>query len=362
MLRVSCRVCSYEFYCRPGVDGQAPGLWPVSEAPAPSQHTPAVLAPVRTEPVKGDWGRAEKLTAWTSGLGLLLWLLAPLQVFAFIIAYFAGFGLGMLAHVPAYKYRMWRYKHQACLHGIRGGYVLRRCAACRKAREAEEEDAARRQAAAEQQARLANEAKALREAEIKRLKHSLSLSIDDLLRLTPYQFEDRIADLYRRLGYTVEQTPYSGDRGRDAIIRLNGATYLVECKLFSPQRPVGRRDLQIFFAAITEENADGGYFVTTGRVTAAALEYVSDKGIEFVDRPALIRLLHQAYPDGTDDSYRALCATCGRYNYLKLRESDARNCSCGEELPTIGMSDILKQSVRNSTKSSFRRTRRRRGW
>src|SRR5690606_27830884 len=47
--------------------------------------------------------------------------------------------------------------------------------------------------------------------------------------LSPNGFEDAIAELFRALGYKVQQTPYVNDGGKEAIAFKNGKKYAIEC-------------------------------------------------------------------------------------------------------------------------------------
>jgi HJR/Mrr/RecB family endonuclease len=130
--------------------------------------------------------------------------------------------------------------------------------------------------------------------------------------MPPRQFEHAVAELFRRLGYEVEQTPFSRDGGKDAILRKEGKKYLLECKRYAETQTVGRRDLQILFAAMHEERATGGIFVTTGTFTGTAKEYGTRVNIAMYDRAHLPFLANEAYPVSADFSHAiVLCQECG---------------------------------------------------
>lgn len=82
--------------------------------------------------------------------------------------------------------------------------------------------------------------------------------------MSPRQFEDAIAELFKRLGYKVRQTPYSSDGGKDAVAWKDNKKVLIECKRFAINRSVGRRDIQILHSAIVDAKAEEGFYVTTG--------------------------------------------------------------------------------------------------
>jgi restriction system protein len=82
----------------------------------------------------------------------------------------------------------------------------------------------------------------------------------------------------------VKQTPYSSDGGKDAIAMKDGKKVLIECKRYEKDL-IGRPALQKFYAAIMEEKAAKGIFVTTSGFARTALEYqyVRSNLIELID-------------------------------------------------------------------------------
>lgn len=148
------------------------------------------------------------------------------------------------------------------------------------------------------------------EVEMKKLKLNLLRQKENLLKLSPKEFEDAIAEMYRKLGYYVQQTPYSNDGGKDLIMFLEQKKYIVECKRYSPDQSIGRPLLQKFLAAVIEEKADLGIFVTTSEFTETALEYAEKFNIKLVNGSRLTELMSQAYPD-VMKTFRIMCLECG---------------------------------------------------
>lgn len=87
---------------------------------------------------------------------------------------------------------------------------------------------------------IAIKASRLRNSETERIRKSLLKSQDYLRSMSPQEFEDIVAELFRSLGYDVKQTPYTNDQGKDAIIFKDGKKSLIECKRYSPENKVGR--------------------------------------------------------------------------------------------------------------------------
>lgn len=217
--------------------------------------------------------------------------------------------------------KAWRHRRheqheskEPCLHGIPGGKTRDRCVVC--VREHEEENSRREQKEQEHQKlqRIKETADALRHEEFKRLAKDRVSRIDFLMSGTPRQFEDTVATMFEKLGYSVKQTPYSNDRGRDAIATKGGKKVLIECKRYEENNLVGRPALQKFYAAIMEDKADKGFFVTTSRFTRTALEYdyVQSNIIELIDGEILANMMIRAFPNSNDaERYKVICLQCG---------------------------------------------------
>jgi len=165
-------------------------------------------------------------------------------------------------------------RNKRCAHGVRRG----KDGGCEECTAEEERRQAEWQASHAVRDRLKTikkEAAALRNSEPRTLAQRWLSRSELYLQMDSRQFEDAIAALFCRLGYEVKQTPYSNDRGKDAIARKDGKKYLIECKRYGADNTIGRRDMQIFVAAMKEENADAGFYINTGRFAKTAIEYAA---------------------------------------------------------------------------------------
>ena len=170
--------------------------------------------------------------------------------------------------------------------------------------------------------------------------------------MTPQQFENAIAELFRKLGYKVKQTPYSNDGGKDAILLKDGKKYLVECKRYSESNCVGRPDIQKFVAAMHDESATGGYYVSTGIFSSAAKEYAEGHAIRLFDRFTLPSLVLGAYPVTQDAaSSKAMCLDCGAIVDFALDDAPVEAlCPNGHEVrSTIKRTDLSVLSAAGTT-------------
>ena len=69
-----------------------------------------------------------------------------------------------------------------------------------------------------------------------------------------------------------------------------GERFLVQCKQWKAQT-VGVTVVRELYGVMTDQNAKGGYLVTSGRFTAEATAFARGKPIELVDGPALHTLI-----------------------------------------------------------------------
>jgi ssDNA-binding Zn-finger/Zn-ribbon topoisomerase 1 len=142
-------------------------------------------------------------------------------------------------------------------------------------------------------------------------------------------FEDAIAELFRRLGYRVEQTPYSNDGGKDAIAWRDEKKYVIECKRYMESGVTGRRDLQILLAAMHDEAADGAFFISTGRFSATAIKYGRANGIELYDHTHLPILINRAYgPSAALPPAQVICPKCGAIVLVEIAANGYNQVTC----------------------------------
>ncbi|MCG2701406.1 restriction endonuclease [Candidatus Parcubacteria bacterium] len=126
--------------------------------------------------------------------------------------------------------------------------------------------------------------------------HQWNSNRDLLLRVRsmhPNEFEEYIADLYRRLGYKTEKVGGSHDGGIDVIAKKDGMKHYIQCKKHITSR-AGVSDVREFAGALIDKLAnDEGIFITTNIFTPEAKQYAKDKPIKLIDSNALLRLIKQ---------------------------------------------------------------------
>jgi restriction system protein len=190
----------------------------------------------------------------------------------------------------------------------------------------------------------------LRQQETERLGRTLVPSLEELRQLTPQQFENEIANFFRRLGYDVRQTPYTNDQGRDAIMMKGTDKYLLECKRYGQDNLSGRPDIQKFHSAIISDRAKGGFFVTSGSFSKAATAFAPGACVELVDGQRLIRMFAEnTLLTTADDSYECMCLQCGARVRQLLRTPREATCPSGHSVPPALSLDQILGGTLNAT-------------
>jgi HJR/Mrr/RecB family endonuclease len=96
-------------------------------------------------------------------------------------------------------------------------------------------------------------------------------------QVPPDVFEEICATVLARDGFEVHVTNKSKDGGYDVMaVRKFGygaALFLVECKRYSLQNPVGVEIIRQLNGVIEASNASGGFVMTSSRFTRGALEF-----------------------------------------------------------------------------------------
>ncbi len=193
-----------------------------------------------------------------------------------------------------------------CQHGVTGaGHDPTKCSACVRA-DQQRRDAARRQAQAEQERREAEQAQQY-------AAWVACIRLPEYLQsMDPKGFERLVCELFRRLGYEVEATPYSGDSGVDGYLRKNGMLSILQCKRV--QGSVGEPVLRDLFGTMQHAKATWGIVVTTGRVSKQARRWVQGKPIHIVELAELCRLLDEHFAE--HDIVPATFKPSGRHDTL----------------------------------------------
>ena len=117
--------------------------------------------------------------------------------------------------------------------------------------------------------------------------------------LTPYQFEEFIAKLFRKMGYDAKRTKSTGDFGADVIIKDEGKIFLIEVKKYAESNKVGPKELQRAIGALDFYKANEVLFITTSDFTksAIAVEKKADGKIILWNKKELHKMVRKYFID-----------------------------------------------------------------
>ena len=106
-------------------------------------------------------------------------------------------------------------------------------------------------------------------------------SLVDLKLMSGYEFEDFIAELFRRWGYQTSTTKKSGDQGVDVLAEKNGELIAIQTKCYT--HPVGNKAVQEIVAGLKFYHAKIGLVVTNSCFTSSAKELAEANNIVLWD-------------------------------------------------------------------------------
>jgi hypothetical protein len=119
-----------------------------------------------------------------------------------------------------------------------------------------------------------------------------ALTQEQIQALPPSDFEVYVAyRLFKRQGYTVENTPDVKDGGVDILIADPiGRQSIVQCKRYS--KTVGSAVVRELYGTMIHAGAVRSYLVTSGNISRDAREWAEDKPMTLIDGDRLVELSH----------------------------------------------------------------------
>lgn len=98
--------------------------------------------------------------------------------------------------------------------------------------------------------------------------------------LSPREFEELVCTLLLRDGFDARLTPPVRDGGRDILAYIDSPVgrhlYLVECKRYASDNPVGVSMVRALYGVVMRERATAGLLVTTSTFTKGAFDFQRD--------------------------------------------------------------------------------------
>jgi HJR/Mrr/RecB family endonuclease len=114
-----------------------------------------------------------------------------------------------------------------------------------------------------------------------RLQYDLKQDPRIIHSLEAYQFENLVETLLKKQGYDTILTPRSKDGGKDILAQFKtpdgfNCLCLVECKKYSPDRPVGVQWIRALYGIVEQQNANLGMLVTPSRFTKGVYDFQNE--------------------------------------------------------------------------------------
>lgn len=112
------------------------------------------------------------------------------------------------------------------------------------------------------------------------------MNLNRLQRMDPIAFERFVGELFKKMGYRVEDTRASADEGIDLVLRRGRGMAVVQCKRYSGS--VGQPVVRDLYGVMLHTRSAEAYLVTTGTITQAAYRWAEGKPIHLVDGHRLV--------------------------------------------------------------------------
>lgn len=124
---------------------------------------------------------------------------------------------------------------------------------------------------------------------LRRRRFEASRTLEQLLALSPSQFEEWTGVLFEGHGYAVRNTADTADHGIDLMVTSpRGERAVVQCKRY--RGTVGEPTVRDLYGTTLHVGADLGFLVTTGSISRAARTWARGKPLELIDGERLVRL------------------------------------------------------------------------
>lgn len=127
--------------------------------------------------------------------------------------------------------------------------------------------------------------------------------MDEVMKLTPSEFERLVVKLLLHMGYgngiddAGKVTQQSNDGGIDGIIKedqLGFSNIYIQAKQWALDQTVGKPEIQKFVGALQGQQAQKGLFITTAKFSSGALQFADNllgAKVVLVDGTALTKLM-----------------------------------------------------------------------
>jgi restriction system protein len=150
--------------------------------------------------------------------------------------------------------------------------------------------------------------------------------LDTIKSLSWKEFEELVAEAYRRKGYSVVENYGTGPNGGvDLVLKKDGNIFIVQCKQWRSSK-VDVKVVREMYGVMTAEQANGVIIITSGMFTQEAKNFASGKPIDLVEGNQLLDLVRSVQPrqssfltkDFEGQKAVNLCPACGGKLVLRV--------------------------------------------
>lgn len=136
-------------------------------------------------------------------------------------------------------------------------------------------------------------------------------SIETIRKLHWRNFEELVAEAYRRRGYRAAEGGFGADGGIDLELRTSDEWVLIQCKQWKAQK-VGVSVVREMYGVLAASDADKVIIISSGRYTQQAIDFASGKPITLLDGNELLSLIHDVQTDPkVETTTQTSCPRCG---------------------------------------------------
>jgi hypothetical protein len=102
------------------------------------------------------------------------------------------------------------------------------------------------------------------------------------------EFEKALANLYRSLRYSVQETKRSHDEGIDLFLQKDGKRIIVQCK--GHEKPIGRGVINALYGVLMHDGSDSAVLACPAGFTNGVREFADGKPIELIALKEIIEM------------------------------------------------------------------------
>lgn len=136
-------------------------------------------------------------------------------------------------------------------------------------------------------------------------------SIEIIRQLHWRNFEELVAEAYRRQGYRVAEGGFGADGGIDLELRKNKEWVLVQCKQWKAQK-VSVSVVREMFGVLAASNASKVIVISSGHFTQQAIDFAAGKSIVLLSGKDLLSLVYDVQMKPQIEPEKQIsCPRCG---------------------------------------------------